>query len=260
MGSRLYYEWQGREGAPVLLLSPGLGGSAAYWQPQLPALGEHYRILLYDHLGTGRSGAKLPENYSVDDMARELIELLDRQGVPQVDFLGHAFGGLVGLAVARLQPQRVRRLVVAGGWKTLDSHSRRCFEVRINLLKDSGPAAYLQAQPLFLFPADWLSAHAEQLREQKAHQLATFPGAANTLARIGALAAFDASAWLEQITQPTLVITARDDMLVPWTASKALADSLPNGQFACLDYGGHACSVTAADRFNEAVLVFFRGS
>ena len=52
-GADIYYEVHGR-GTPVLL-SAGMGGSGSFWQPQLAALAERHRVILYDHVGTGRS-------------------------------------------------------------------------------------------------------------------------------------------------------------------------------------------------------------
>ena len=56
----LFYEEHGPPDGPPLLLSPGLGGSGAYWAPNLAALAERHREILYDHRGTGRSDRALP--------------------------------------------------------------------------------------------------------------------------------------------------------------------------------------------------------
>ncbi|MCE6983125.1 alpha/beta fold hydrolase, partial [Pseudomonas frederiksbergensis] len=61
----LYYEIHGRADAPPLILSSGLGGSASYWAPNIPALAEHFHVIAYDHRGTGRSDRTLPETTSV---------------------------------------------------------------------------------------------------------------------------------------------------------------------------------------------------
>ena len=68
--SGLYWEERGPSDGPPLILSAGLGGSAAYWAPNLDALAADHRVILYDHRGTGRSSRDLAFNVSVDDMAR----------------------------------------------------------------------------------------------------------------------------------------------------------------------------------------------
>ncbi len=65
----LWYEVSGHDDGPSLILSPGLGGSAAYWTPNLEALAEDHRLILYDHRGTGRSDRALQPDLTVDDMA-----------------------------------------------------------------------------------------------------------------------------------------------------------------------------------------------
>ena len=76
----LYWESHGPANAETVVLSAGLGGSGQYWAPQLPALKERYRVLVYDHFGTGRSRGQVPEYYTMADMAAELEATLDDAG------------------------------------------------------------------------------------------------------------------------------------------------------------------------------------
>jgi aminoacrylate hydrolase len=252
----MYHEILGRQdaNAPTLVLSSGLGGSARFWGPQLPVLIEHYRVVVYDQSGSGRSPATLADDYSIAHMARELLALLDSLDVQRCHFIGHALGGLVGLELALQRPQLLQSQVLINAWSSPNPHSARCFAVRKNLLRDSGPAAYVQAQALFLYPADWIAANSAQLAEDDAHALAHFPEPANLLKRIAALQAFDIEGQLSSIQTSTLLIANRDDMLVPWQRSRHLADTLPLGELALLEYGGHASSVSDPATFNSVLL------
>ncbi|HEX8595736.1 MAG TPA: pyrimidine utilization protein D [Pseudomonas sp.] len=252
----MHYEILGCQAAdaPTLVLSSGLGGSARFWTPQLPALSEHYRVVVYDQAGTGRSPASLPEDYSIARMADELAQMLDELDIQHCHFIGHALGGLVGLELALQRPRLLQSMVLINAWSSPNPHSERCFAIRKNLLRDTGPAAYVQAQALFLYPADWIAAHTEQLAEDEAHALANFPDTDNLLRRIAALQAFDIEDRLEQIDTPTLLIANRDDMLVPWQRSQHLAQTLTNARLALLDYGGHASSVSDVEPFNRVLL------
>lgn len=138
-----------RPGAGTVLLSAGLGGAAGYWAPQLAALKKCYRVVTYDQAGTGRRrSTELPAGYSIAAMADEVLGVLDDTGTAACHFVGHALGGLVGMDLAVRAPDRLHSLTIVNGWATADAHTRRCFEIRVALLKGAG------AQGLCARPAD----------------------------------------------------------------------------------------------------------
>jgi aminoacrylate hydrolase len=259
----MYYEIHGRtdQGAPVVLLSSGLGGSAHYWAPQLEALGKHCKIIAYDQRGTGRSPDTLTVGYSVADMAAEAGALLDSLGVTKCDIIGHALGGLIALQLALDRPALIGRMVLVNAWAKTHPHTIRCFEARMSLLLNDGIAAYVAAQPLFLYPAWWMANRQAWLKEQDALGVVHFPPVEVALRRIAAVLAFDQKAAIPQITAPTLVVAARDDVLVPSTCSEELGSLFPKGLLPnslplILETGGHACNVTEPLHFNTAMLAF----
>lgn len=255
----LYYETHGPDGAPPLILSSGLGGSASYWAPNIAALAEHYRVIAYDHRGTGRSDRALPDMVGVDDFASDILTLMDACGVARANIVGHAAGGVAGLALALRAPERVDKLVVVNGWAAPDPHFLRCFDARLALLRGSGAEAYLRAQPIFLYPANWTSAHHAALEAELPAQLEHFPGIATMEKRIAALAAFDVADRLRELHRPVLVMCADDDMLVPSNAGVALANALPIAGFCRAEHGGHAVNVVDPDAFNGFVLAWLAG-
>ncbi len=255
----LYYEVHGPEGAPVVLLSSGLGGSASYWAPNLAALAERYRVVVYDHRGTGRSAREVAGDLTLEAVGGDMIALMDALDIARATVIGHAIGGMAGLAVALSQPERIERLVVINGWAKLDPHSARCFDTRLALLRDSGPRAYLHAQPLFLYPAQWISDHHAALQAEEEAMLAHFPGAEMIQRRIAAARRFDVAERLGDIRVPTLIVVSEDDMLVPPAQSERLAAGIPEAQLARMATGGHACNVTRADHFNMWLLDWLDG-
>lgn len=244
------------ESAGTVLLSAGLGGAGGFWAPQIDALRTHFDVIVYDQRGTGRNAEALPTPYSIADMAADVRIVLDDAGVDACHFVGHALGGLIGLELAATAPERVASLCLVNAWLRVDSQTRRCFDMRLELLNKSGVEAYVRAQPIFLYPATWLSANTERLAHDDAHGVAHFQGPDNLRRRIGALLAFDAAEALPAITTPTLVAAARDDILVPWTASQILADNLPNAEFWLTPEGGHGFSVVDPAIFNDRLLAF----
>lgn len=246
-----------RPWAETVLLSSGLGGAAAYWEPQLAALKRRYRVITYDQAGTGRARrAELPAGYAIADMADEVLEILDATDTDRCHFVGHALGGLVGLDLARRAPDRLHSLSVINGWAIVDAHTRRCFEVRLALLEKVGPEAYVRAQPIFLYPASWLAANEPRMMQEDAHALSGFQGPNNLTRRVEALLAFDATSALAEIRLPALLVASRDDVLVPYSRSEQLAQSLRSAVVHVLPWGGHAVNVTDAQRFNGLLLDF----
>lgn len=258
----LWHEWHGAEDGEVLILSAGLGGSASYWAPNLAPLAARFRVLSYDHRGTGRSDRALPDALSVEDMADDVLALMDGLGIARAHFLGHALGGLIGMAAALAAPGRIGRLGVINGWGRLEPHTARCFDVRLTLLRDSGPEAYVKAQPIFLYPANWMTLNAGLLEADAAAQLSHFPGAETVEKRIAAIRAFDVQERIGDIRSPLLAIAAEDDILVPSIASSRIIDRISpenGGTEVVMQWGGHACNVTAAEDFNNFVPAWLAG-
>jgi aminoacrylate hydrolase len=255
----LYYETYGPADGEAVILSAGLGGSGEYWRPQVEALAKRWRVILYDHRGTARSDRKLPQDHSVEQMADDVVTVLDGLGIASAHLVGHALGGHIGLALALHAPERLKSVVAVNAWAKLDAHTARCFDTRLSLLRDSGPGAFIKATPLFLYPAAWMAARPKRLAEEAKHQAMAFPGVETTEARIAAVRAFDVSERLGEIATPVLSLAAEDDLLSPHTAARALADGLPNGTYTALPRGGHACNVTEPEAFNSILLAWLSG-
>jgi aminoacrylate hydrolase len=255
----LFYEEHGPADGPLLILSAGLGGSAAYWAPNLPALAAGHRVIAYDHRGTGRSDRALPPGLTVDAMAGDVLMLMDGLGVERATLIGHAAGGAIGLSIALGAPDRLDRLVVINGFSKPDPHFARCMDIRLALLHGCGVEAFVRAQPLFLYPARWISENFDRLAAEEAGHVAQFQGAANVEARINALLAFDIDERLAGIATPTLMIAAEDDMLVPDSCSDRLVEALPNAGLQLM-LGGHACNFSEPAVFDKILGAWLAGA
>jgi aminoacrylate hydrolase len=262
----LYYEVHGGQihdglaaGRQTVILSAGLGGSGAFWAPQMEALLSRFQVVLYDHRGTGRSVRTLTEPHTVAAMGDDIAKVMDALGLDRAHVVGHAAGGNAGLAMALDHPDRIGKLVVVNGWSRPDPHIQRCFDTRLALLNDTGVEAYVHAQPLFLYPADWLSANHARLEAEEPHHVAGFPDPDVMRARIQALLDFDIDADLPRIACPVLVSASADDMLVPLSCSRRLAERLPNATLEIAPWGGHGFTVTAPEVFDRAVVSFLGG-
>ncbi|WP_034160420.1 pyrimidine utilization protein D [Sphingomonas sp. ERG5] len=251
----LYYETHGAAGAPPLILSSGMGGSASYWRPNVAALAGHFHVIAYDHRGTGRSDRTVTPR--IDSIGDDMLALMDALNLPRASIVGHAIGGMGGLTLALDTPARVDRLVVVNGWGRPDPYTARCFDARLNLLRHGGVRDYVHAQPIFLYPPQWISDHDRELAEEEGMHIAAFP-ADMVEQRILEAVDFDVMDRLAGLAVPTLLLTSDDDGLVPPGCSGLLAGAIPGARLETMKWGGHACNVTDPDTFNALILDFLR--
>lgn len=243
-------------GAETVLLSSGLGGMGGYWRPQIAALTGRFRVVLYDHRGCGRSGGTVAEGVTIADMADDALDVMEAAGIARCHFVGHALGGLIGLDIALRRPERLSSLTLVNAWSKADPHSGRCFDVRLALLDHVGVEAFLKAQPLFLYPAEWMAQNADRLAEEESRNIDHFQGSETIRRRIAAIRAFDIDQRLGEIATPVLVIASRDDLLAPWSRSARLAEGIAGARFLLEPEGGHALNIVRPEQFNRTLLAF----
>jgi aminoacrylate hydrolase len=254
-----------RPQADYILLSSGLGGHGAFWQPQIGALQQYFHVLIYDQAGCHQNSALLKDDYQMQDMAQELLNLIQQEKIQRLHFIGHALGALIGIELARLVQAldiEILSLTAINAWDQPDPHTLKCFSARTRLLEAAGSQAYVEAQALFLYPPAWISQHHLSIAEQEHKQLEDFPPKANVLARIHALSAFQVTAEHRAALAKTRLhfIANRDDFLVPYHKSEDLKQVLAHGKLSIFNHGAHACTITETEAINQAILNFLQPS
>ncbi|MHB8758008.1 MAG: alpha/beta fold hydrolase [Bacillota bacterium] len=107
---RMHYVAVGDAGAPLLLIH-GFGGCLENWRPLLPALGRRFRVYAIDLPGFGRSDA-MAAHYRFEDLVQTVGAFIRTFDLASLTVVGHSFGGLVAVELARLNQSRVDRLVL----------------------------------------------------------------------------------------------------------------------------------------------------
>ena len=251
----LYYEEHGT-GEPLLLV-PGLGGVGAGFFKQIPELSKHFRVIVHDHRGCGRSDKPLMR-YSVEQMVQDVLALMDALRIERTHLLGHSTGGAIGQILAIESAQRLDKLVLSSTWTHCDGFFSRSFEGRHAVLKHAGPKAYLRSSTAVLYPPGWVARNEKLLAEQEAQQLAAFPPAEVMLSRIEAIMRFDRRGELSRIRTPTLVSVAADDNVTPAYFSEALVRAIPGAKLKVFEGGGHLLYHVIDREYTQAVLEFLK--
>lgn len=261
-GIDLFYEESG-DGLPLLLL-PGFATHGSIWRPQLPALAAHFRVLVLDLPGAGRSPAP-PLPQSTRQMAALAAALLDALSIAQVHVVGWSMGGMVAQELALLAPGRVDRLVLLasaagapatfGSWLTFVAQGYQASETggldpagfHLNLL----PWLYT---PAFMTQPDRVEA---AVHHALADQFApTAAGVAIQAEACRLHTSGDIAGRLSGIGVPTLVLAGAEDIVFPPPYARALAAAIPDARLHILERGGHGVALEYADPVNAALIAF----
>lgn len=250
----LYHELLGS--GPPLVLIPGVATDAVSWIFQREPLSAHYRLVLLDNRGVGRSPVP-PGPYSTRQMARDIVELLDRLELEKVHVLGHSMGGAIAQHLALEHPSRVDRLVLACTFARSRARAQAVLECWAGLVRQ-GVDAGLFGRCLFpwlyseqAFDGGFLEGAIAALRD---HPYPLDP--VGLEAQVAACAGHDTTGVLASIACPTLVLAAEADLVVPHRAAEELARGIPSARLEVLPGAGHSCMLEAPALFNRAVLEF----
>ncbi len=137
--------------APYLVLQHGNGRSSRFWYSWVPYLSRYYRIVRPDARGLGASSADfdLEHGVTVDALVGDLIAVLDDAGAQSVHFCGESMGGILGLALAAMHPDRVRTLSLVSTPVYISEKMKETYSMghksRVDAMKEMGRDAWLKA-------------------------------------------------------------------------------------------------------------------
>jgi pimeloyl-ACP methyl ester carboxylesterase len=109
-GVDLYYESHG-QGEPLILV-PSTAYSGEVWKPSQMPLALSLNLILHDPRGCGRSAA-IQNVYTIEQMAADIVGLMDHLKISSAHLLGHSMGGRIALSLAQNVPGRVKSLIMA---------------------------------------------------------------------------------------------------------------------------------------------------
>lgn len=109
-GTQLAWTAEGA-GEPLLLVA-GQATAMAGWGPTAAALAKHFRVIRFDHRGTGASGRGEAGRYTTRHFAADALSVLEAADVDAAHVYGHSMGGRVAQWLAIVHPARVRTLTL----------------------------------------------------------------------------------------------------------------------------------------------------
>ncbi|MFN0121857.1 MAG: alpha/beta fold hydrolase [Blastocatellia bacterium] len=241
-------------GSPLVFLH-AFPLSQRMWDGQLAALAERFRVMTFDWRGFGDSELR-GDVFTMEQFADDLRALLDALELDRVTLCGLSMGGYAAFAFMRKYAARVANLILAdtrAGEDLAAARQGRLDMARRALTEGAGVIADLMI-PRLLAPAT-IRNHPEINARLRAIIEANDPRAI-AAAQAGMAARADATALLEQIRCPALIIVGGEDALTPPSEAKKMFDRLPGAQMAVINGVGHLPNLEAPAEFNRIVTGF----
>lgn len=248
--ARIHYELEGPTGAPAVVFSNSLGANYSMWDPQVREFQKHLRVLRYDMRGHGQSSLT-PGPYSIEQLAKDVLVLLDALDLDRAYFCGLSMGGMIGMCMGVNAPERIHKLALSNtGAKigTAEGWNSRIDAVQKNGMKSVASATVERwFTPAYRAKAPAIVASIQKMLEEA--------NADGYVACCAAVRDFDFREQVSKIRLPTLVISGTHDPGTPPADGRFLAQQIPGARYAELN-AAHLSNVEDQDRFNSELAAF----
>ncbi|KAA9160764.1 alpha/beta fold hydrolase [Amycolatopsis acidicola] len=266
VGGRDLFVAEAGDGPAVLLLhggGPGASGMSNYVR-NIEPLSAHYRVIVPDLPGYGRSSKSLDHSDPFGDLATAVRGLLDELGLRSAHLVGNSYGGSAALRLALETPDRVGRLVLMGpgGVGTTRSLPTPGLQKLLNYYRGDGPSkAKLEEfiRTYLVFDGGTVPEEAIEQRYQAsidpevvADPPLRRPSSLKTLWRMD----FTRDPRLSQLRTPTLAIWGARDKVNRPAGGHTLARTMPNCDLLLVANTGHWVQWERAEGFNATLRTF----
>lgn len=232
------------KGTKTMIFAPGFGCDQNMWRLVAPFFEEHFRVVLFDYVGSGKSDyhAYCSDKYkNLQGYAEDVLEICAALDLKETIFVGHSVGSTIGMLASIQEPNRFEQLVMIGpspcylndppdykgGFEKEDLNGL----IEMMEMNYIGWANYL-SQIIMKNPDQ-----PELSRELEESFCSTDP----TVAREFALATFfsDNRKDLQKVTVPSLILQCSDDTIAPIEVGSYMHRALAESTFYLMDATGH---------------------
>src|SRR4051794_4751848 len=243
-----------------MLFAHGFGCDQNMWRFVWPALAAEHRIVLFDHVGHGRSDLSSFDRRryaKLDGYADDVLEICAELDLRDVVFVGHSVSAMIGALASIRAPDRFSRLIMVGpSPRYVDDEgyvggfSHEDIEELLGSL-DSNYLGWSAAMaPVIVGNAD----RPELGEELAASFCATDPEIAKHFARVTFLS--DNRDDLAAVRTPTLVLQCSSDAIAPAEVGTFVHEHLPDSELRILDATGHCPNLSAPEETIEAIRAY----
>ncbi len=248
--ARIHYALEGQSGSPVLVFSNSLGTNYSMWDLQVREFHKKFRCLRYDTRGHGQSSST-PGPYTIEQLGKDVIALLDALDLDNVHFCGLSMGGMIGMWLGANAPERLNQLILCNTGAKIGT--AEAWNARIDAVQKGGMKSVASAVvDRWFTPAFRQKSPATISKILKLLEETNQEGYAACCA---AVRDFDFREQLGEIRKPALVIAGAHDPATPPADGRFLAQHIPGARYIELN-AAHLSNIEDHERFNTELAAF----
>jgi sigma-B regulation protein RsbQ len=250
----------GREDAQAILFAHGFGCDQNMWRFVAPAFEKDYRIVLFDHVGSGRSDLKAYNRARYDSLqgyADDVLELCHALDLRRPIFVGHSVSAMIGVLAAVKEPDRFDRLILVGpspryvnDGEYVGGFTREDIEGLLESL-DSNYLGWSSA----MAPVIMANPERPELGAELTNSFCrTDPEIASHFARVTFLS--DNRADLPKVRTRSLILQCSDDVIAPTAVGDYVQARMPDSALVRMKATGHCPNLSAPEETIAAIKAF----
>ncbi len=239
------------QGRQAMLMAHGYGCDQGMWRHLVPAFLESHRVVLFDHVGAGRSDVSAysrTRHGSLRGYAQDVLEICRELDLRDAIFVGHSVSAMIGVLAAIEEPGRFQKLVLIGPSPCYvnDGDYVGGFEAdQIEGLLESLDGNYT-GWASTMAPAIMGRPDRPELGEELTQSFCrTEPEIARRFARVTFQS--DNRADLSRLKTPALILQCSDDVLAPLAVGEYLHRHLAGSRLQVLKATGHCPHLSAPE-------------
>ena len=249
-GTRLAYSLSGG-GSEGAVLIHSLAMDREFWRPAADRLAKSMPVLTFDCRGHGSSD-KPPGPYSVELLARDVADLLDRVGWQKALVAGASMGGCISLAFAAAYPERTAALGLIDTTAWYGAEAPKQWAERAGKAAKDGMGALVEFQTTRWFGDKFRAEHPGIVRESVDVFLKNDVKAYVETCKM--LGAADLRAALPNMTMPTAIVVGDEDYATPVAMSEVLHHAIKGSTMTVLKGARHLTPLEVPDRIADELL------
>ena len=227
-------------GVPVIMIM-GLGAPGDKWKHNYELLSRWFWCIVPDNRGAGLSDKPEVESYTTEQMADDIIGIMDALDIKKAHVIGVSMGGAIAQQVALKAPKRVISLILTSTFASVSLAFKKALNLICDLKEDTDPAVLKQLN-LWMTYGQYTQIHHPEKIEKSIEEDAAYPYPMPVYAykaQCGACLSHNTANRLHELKMPVLIAAGAKDLFMNIEKTMELVHGIPQAEFYLAPEGGH---------------------